>query len=242
MELKRTKVVMLPTEDKASINLNTYRQTDQLVLDTTITNYDTNTMQQIKDRGYIPQYLYFVNDEPITPRDYVICNGKVYQISKTDVLYSDEFTLQTTDEAIFLNPEGCKKIIATTDKSLRQSNILKDMKPPYLPQPSQAFIQKYCELGGIDEVNVEYVVKKKTQDEMEWEGLRGESAYSINTLKNKLKLDSHNTITIHPIKDSWNREEVIKLCKDAWKLGDSYGDNEILEDSKEEFNKFIKDL
>ena len=30
-------------------------------------------------------------------------------------------------------------------------------------------------------------------------------------MKKKVKIDSENCITTHPIKDSWNREEVVKL-------------------------------
>jgi len=37
---------------------------------------------------------------------------------------------------------GYREIIATTDPELN------------LPQPSKAFIEKYCEVGGIDEVDV----------------------------------------------------------------------------------------
>jgi len=33
------------------------------------------------------------------------------------------------------------------------------------------------------------------------------------------KVDSNNCIIIHPIKDSWNREEVEKLCEKAFSCG-----------------------
>jgi hypothetical protein len=36
-------------------------------------------------------------------------------------------------------------VIGTTDESLG------------LPKPSQAFIEKYCKVGGIDEVLIEYI-------------------------------------------------------------------------------------
>ena len=35
----------------------------------------------------------------------------------------------------------------------------------------------------------------------------------------RLKVNSHNEITIHPIKDSWNKEELMQLCEDAWGQG-----------------------
>ena len=82
------------------------------------------------------------------------------------------------------------KIIATTDTKLN------------LPQPSQAFIEKYCEAGGIDEVLVEYEVTYE-EDIINFK--------IVEIIKEKLKVNSHNEITIHPIKESWDREEITRL-------------------------------
>jgi hypothetical protein len=53
----------------------------------------------------------------------------------------------------------------------------------------------------------------------------------------RLKVDPiHNTITIHPIKDSWNREEVKALCKEAFSHGVRLWDEDY-----EMWDKFIKE-
>ena len=54
---------------------------------------------------------------------------------------------------------------------------------------------------------------------------------------NKLKIDLHNTITIHPIKNSWAREEVETLlfqyASDEWGVDSSHQDIK-------QFNKWVK--
>lgn len=115
------------------------------------------------------QHLYFTTDEEIKEGDWYIddCN-LIRQAVTSDKDYWDRRPTY-------------KKIVTSTDKSLG------------LPQPSQAFIQKYCELGGIDEVDIEL----KSSD--------------LDYFFGDLKVDSHNTITIHSVKDSWSREEMFQL-------------------------------
>jgi len=94
---------------------------------------------------------------------------------------------------------GYREIIATTDPELN------------LPQPSKAFIEKYCEVGGIDEVDVEYGLfhdgNFKEDDE----------THAFKATR-KPRVNSHNEITIHPVKDSWTMEDLPDLlsrfCKD----------------------------
>ena len=101
-----------------------------------------------------------------------------------------------------LNIVLSEKIIATTDISL--------VKEYNLPEPSQSFIQKYIEEynkgNTITDVLVEY--------EFDNEGHTDNPGWH----NQKLKVNSKdNTITIKKVKDSWNKEEVIKLlfkCKD----------------------------
>ena len=116
------------------------------------------------------QHLYFTTDEEIKEGDWYFDGiDLVHKKSKynKDLVDGNKQT---------------KKIVATTDKSLG------------LPEPSQAFIQKYCELGGIDEVDIEL----KSSD--------------LDYFFGDLKVDPiHNTVTIHSIKDSWSREEMFQL-------------------------------
>ena len=109
--------------------------------------------------------------------------------------------MRTNEKFIF-----CKKIIATTDTSLKViklSNLGENWKDISLPQPSQEFIQYFIEEYNkgniITDVLVEYDDLHKDYDEM---GL-----YNPN-ISIQLKVNSDNTINIKSIKDSWNKEEV----------------------------------
>lgn len=112
---------------------------------------------------------------------------------------------------VLINAEECKKIIATTDESLTvdyYDGAYNELNKQSLPRPSNEFLRKYCGLGGIEEVLVEYEYNhdntvpypKKVEGEMY-----------------KLKVAPDNTIMIKSIKDSWNREEVVKLIKEFHK-------------------------
>jgi len=165
---KRTKVVMLPTNGK-DVAMLSKRTKDGMLQSANgregVAN--CNTMWQ-------PQHLYFTTDEEIKEGDWCL-----------KPLYKDGiklgFGILQADSSYFggygYDWEEHHKIIATTDPKLN------------LPQPSQAFIEKYCKLGGIDEVDVEYF----------------EEAYMSGgyhyTKKPQLKVDSHNSITIHPIEE-----------------------------------------
>ena len=122
-----------------------------------------------------PQHLYFTTDEEIKEGDWVMnLNG--------DTIYQH-----------FGNGgdfEQWNKIIATTDPELE------------LPQPSQAFIKAYCEQGGFDEVDVEYVEmitcklcnksEEECSDNFTCEGnMIGEDILKVDPI--------HNTITTHRI-------------------------------------------
>ena len=122
-----------------------------------------------------PQHLYFTTDEEIKEGDWMMnLNG--------DTIYQH-----------FGNGgdfEQWNKIIATTDPELE------------LPQPSQAFIKAYCNQGGIDEVDVEYVEmitcklcnksEEECSDNFTCEGnMIGEDILKVDPI--------HNTITTHRI-------------------------------------------
>lgn len=109
---------------------------------------------------------------------------------------------------------NCKKIIATTDKSLENWRIAFTGIPPkkskvkfpneQLPQPSQSFIEKYVEEynkgNQIVDITLEY---------------ENSIIDGMPVVKVSLK---DNTVTIRKMKDSWNREEVIKLLNGFEKL------------------------
>lgn len=175
---KKVKVLMLPTNEKAKICLD-YKK---------LTLYQTTLINCTQSW----QHLYFLSDEEIKEGDYVIedIGGVVYG--------------PIDRESIVENP---KKIIATTDTSLRLTEIVKEddsIEFPYitsLPQPSQSFIQKFVEEYNKGNVITEVMV------EYEW-NKTDKKIRQVEIFDDVLKINpKDNTITIRKIKDSWNRAE-----------------------------------
>jgi hypothetical protein len=153
----------------------------------------------------IEKEIYITTDEEIKESDW--CYDSIYgiaqvtKIGNSGILYFDKesFCLGGKEEL-----SRVRKIISTTDTKLGYGDEFGGWYP--LSQPSQAFIEKYCKVGGIDEVLVEYIPYSDSQ-----------------SFKTILKVNSHNEITIHPIKDSWTREEVIELLKESSMLSFKHG-------------------
>jgi hypothetical protein len=198
MELKRTKVVMLPTNKGINLPVLQYFSDGTKHLDF----YNTEVVRERPKQGFteyqagciVPQHLYIISDHEIKEGDWYIYANEVFKSTGNSLLSSSQ----------------CKKIIATTDKSLRIQNIMMSMSSLYLPQPSQAFIKKYCKSGGIDEVLVEYECLQsagmKIVDFSKTPPI-DIIDYPCECIEWKLKVDSHNTITIHPIKNTLTLEE-----------------------------------
>lgn len=175
--LKKTRVIMLPTKEKAPIG--------KLLSNENVLVYNVG-------HGKIPmgiqQHLYFLSDEKIEEGNWFID----LRDKESELYYEDLYVASDTLGVELANKLG-KKVIASTDSSLG------------LPKPSNSFIEKYIKLFNenkqIQWVNVEYERDYKT------------SSYSDQHQEwfDKLKVDKSNEITIKPIKDSWNREEVIEL-------------------------------
>lgn len=222
METKRAKVIMLPTEESKLIQMNNTKDLHYCNI--------LKTKQQCISCNHTAQNLYITTDDEIKEGDWYVSYGVENksitgniipkQIIKADLNKTNEFLIEPWNKY-------CKKIIATTDNLISgeehdDSVPYPKMRSIYLPKPSQEFIKKYCKVGGIDEVLVEYdIFYRKIND------IRNEIVY-------KSKIDSHNTITIHPIKDSWNREEVVGLCKLSFNRGELY---EKLSTSKHGYSK-----
>lgn len=196
---KKVNVVMLPTNEKANIVLHKDKNTLEYIL---------NQSSVIGETQYFScQHLYILSDEEIKVGDWVydVCDGIVnveheYQLSNIMVFKKD-----------------CKKIIATTDKSLTinsvygidsfdaamfggKSEMIKLPQMFNLPQIPQSFIKhfvsEYNKGNIITEVIVEYY----------WEPFSG-----IAQLPPKVKINKDNTINIKLIKNSWSRDEVKEL-------------------------------
>lgn len=150
-----------------------------------IAKYNNTLYNTIKDKDYSQCYY----------QHFYITSDE--EIKKGDWYYDCECKVKAkicrlADDELPMSYD--RKIIASTNPSLN------------LPQPSPQFIQKYIEEYNkgniITEVMVEYEVNSK--DIIKF-GARGEHV-KVNS--------KDNTITIKKIKDSWTREEVVKLIKE----------------------------
>lgn len=221
MELKRAKVVMLPTKDstyqvsEGEIFINDSREHNWGKLEALKCERVTKFGHAWNGTGiktYV-NHLYFTTDEEIKEGNWCI----VTDVSGTKlVVKCDEIGVMKSivSSQIAYDSDLARKVIASTDPKLHYSV---DYIPNYkdLPSPSQAFIEKYCKLGGIDEVDVEYVFTAEGD---------GTCTADNNNLPHssclcggnpcyakaywELKVNDHNEITIHPIKNSWSRDEL----------------------------------
>ena len=157
------------------------------------------------------QHLYITSNEEIKKGDYY--------------LKPDDNNIWIRNKNSNIITIGSKKIIATTDELYLSELFPVDNEihslTSRLPQPSQQFIEKYIEeynkgniiSEGLVEVEVDLENYNNWEPPFPYKSLDEQVFY-------KLKLDSQNTITIRKIKDSWNREEVIDLCRSAYLYGE----------------------
>lgn len=207
MSFKRAKVVMLPTNKKAKLYLD---------------NKEIYTKNRIDD-SILRHNLYIVSDDEIKEGDWYIDDTEEIRQSFT------------SDKDYWEVRKDYKKIIATTDKlptESYQGHFEGKDCTDYLPQPSQAFIEKYVEQynkgNQIIDVLVEYEEDYDEHPEIldnpleKWE---------------YLKISKDNTITIKKVKDSFSRDEVEVLLFDLaehYAMTSSKGDIE-------DFKKWIEE-
>ncbi len=122
----------------------------------------------------------------------------IIKLATSSTLYYYSSPTSAATKHLYVNQHlyfiDCRKVIASTEK-------LVDV--PLIPQE---FIENYCEVGGIDEVEIEYGLNYDEHPE-----LIGNPTESWD----EIKVDSNNCVMVHPIKDSWNKEEVEKLIESA---------------------------
>ena len=183
-----------------------------------------------------PQHLYFLSDDKIEVGDKIVykLNGENKSHIYTVKSILDDIYLEVEElDSLKVRINVCKKIIATTDKSLeiirkvtnsaldesiKNGHVL-SMYKDSLPQPSQQFIEDYVEAYNagkpITEVLVEYYRQRNPQ-------VYGTAAENYSII-DRLKVNPDNTINIIHRKDSYTREEVEKLCREAYQAG-AYSD------------------
>lgn len=179
-------------------------------------NLNTLSLAQGNHKGIkhiiVPHHLYITSNEKIKELDWYVddCN-RVRQSIISDKDYWDK------------RPDY-KKIIATTDESLKIDNDITDQTSAIwnktdiktvivgsksLPKPSDSFISKY-----IEEYNKGNIITKVL---VEYEFNQHKFMATLCTTKEKeynLKVNSDNTITIKKVKDSYSREEVFILLNE----------------------------
>ena len=205
---KPGKVVMLPTNQKATIVLNP--TTNKIQYNDTFRDakYYTNAGFKVFD-------IYIVSDEKPVKGDWVYDTRD--RIVTNNIL---AFTLFS------------KKIIATTDTNignehcpgrfipeLPNEQVCKTFCPQCLsPRISQSFVDKYISEYNkgnvITDVMVEYEEAGTNEDQL---GIPID--YDKVKEITKLHINSDNTINIQQSKDSWTRQEVVALCTFAWDTG-----------------------
>lgn len=160
------------------------------------------------------KHLYFLSNDEIRLNDWYYTGARTSEYgihqANTERLVHIARDAQA-DKSII-----CKKVIVSTDESLG------------LPRPSDDFLKKYCELGGIDKVLVEYDTFKRVEssdnylddviilnDTFKYKVIDKDEDFNLFPI---LKVSPDNTITIKPfkVKDSWNREELEKLLHMCW--------------------------
>ena len=222
---KRAKVHLLPTNDKRAVI--------GLAADEKTLWFAHNGV----GNSYGNKHLYITTDDEIKEGDW-------YLDSQTNTIYKCDSYKESLSTDEF---DEFEKIIATTDPELVvkavdirevQGQMMEGHYHKELPKPSKEFIEEYCRVGGIDEVDVEYELKPTLSEGDDyyiggevrkvisvWKGTN--DSWYVTTPRNhswscpmqeQVKVTSNNEITIHPVKDSWTMEELPDLlsrfCKD----------------------------
>jgi|GEM_PF-2926453 len=175
---KSAEVVSLPTKGRSTIYI------------------DSNGKLQIgfniiRTEPDISQHLCFITDEEIKVGDIILEDLTLFHYDKCIF----EVTIDDLDRCIENYKNGyCKKVVALTNQALN------------LPTPSQSFVKKYCEQGGIDEVMIEF--EEICSDTTCNCSNRNECGNFKQFKINKIKVDKNNEITIKAIKDSFSKDEL----------------------------------
>jgi len=197
--------------------------------------------------------LFVTSDEQIKEGDWVLetLNKVIFQVKAG----GNDYTNSTF-----------KKIIATTDSSLgieKTKDIgIKIKGIEYLPQPSPQFIQAYIEAynAGLDgkhgkyaivDVMVEYETNNINNQKLMFHSEHKEcffediidGKFKTIYLKEILKVDKNNFITITKCKESWSREEMEEIHVAVIRQGSLY-EGGTFDDEDErlvrlEFNKYF---
>ena len=216
---KKAKIIMLPTNKPSKLgNLATYQGKSLAKVIKEGVNLKNTTVQFWN--------LYIISDDEIKEGDYYIIDDIPELLKNNGLKFIDDY---------------CKKVIATTDTSLythQKETVSLPERVFYLPQPSQQFIQKYIEEYNKGNVITDVLVEYESDFNS---CFCTKDICNGNNCPKKLKINpKDNTITIKKVKDSYTREEVVKLLVDC--CGEvSCEDGKLLGKSPEELYKWIEE-
>lgn len=195
--LKKSQVVMLPTKVEApSFTKNhivkcikEWTPIGEDLIPLNRLSFSVNHSEGVLNY-YEAQHLYFLSDEE----------------TKGEECWHYNHIFKTISKEI---STGYKKIIATTDTSLKITKELDIHSIPtqYIesdqsfPQPSQSFIEKFIENYNKGNIISDVMVEYKITNE--------DFSKTPVQVTIDLKTDSKNTITIKRVKELWNREEMV---------------------------------
>jgi len=216
---KRAKVHLLPTDKESHITFDKESSSCYSYGLHYLDNASGSSNRTKTER----QHLYITTDDEIKEDDWCLFfwdgmkDGELGQVGSEPQQY-------LPSEGHTLN-RNLRKIIATTDTKLHSTRLKACPINPEdnmvsvggVSKPSKEFIEEYCKVGGIDEVDVEYGLFHDGNFK------HGFETHAFKSIR-KPRVNSNNEIIIHPIKDSWTREEVLKIIKDfAYCLYEKHG-------------------
>lgn len=211
---KKVECIMLDTTDTNPVNVPFLKLVQKTNQGERLKNHIAGgEFRRYLSYGCIPQHLYFVDDSHIKSGDYFIMNGCILRQCKST--NNEPFTIPTIIDTIegIHHVSVCKKVISTTDKSLKIEKCSGFIgKEYYLPQPSDSFIASYIKAFNegkkIEFVNVDY------EEYCADISCGKDTCYLTNKCENlsyKPKVDKNNTITITRCKENYSAEEVNKI-------------------------------
>lgn len=191
---KQHKVIMLPTETPSKI-----------ILENNILKYHPSKIS-VDNVKY--KELYIISDDCISINDWVIDleDNILFQVTEQ----KSEGLIRSKDNSFV--EQACRKVIATTDKSLGIDNY--DIHQKEFVQITKSFIEQFVESNGtITDVEVEYEDMLdtigeqnhlKSYPEMGYEGIY------------KIKVSKNNEVIIKPSNKLDILKELTKIRKDLF--------------------------
>lgn len=151
-----------------------------------------------------PVSINIISNETLKGADWFVWKNEIHRYH-SDAGYGiktwTNYDIKDGSSVILSHSNVVGKIIASTDVSLN------------LAEPSKSFIDKYIKEFNRGKIITDVMVEYNSGDE----NMDGYVAmFGGKILGDTLKINSDGTITIRKVKDNWNRDEAIELCRKAF--------------------------